>query len=314
MFSVILPVYNGAAFVSKAIDCVLAQTYTDFELIIVNDGSRDNTLEVLSAYEQDPRVRIISQPNGGVSAARNTGMEAAKGDYFAFIDADDQWNSNHLEVISDMIGQYPSAGLYATQQSALLPNGETVSGCHFSDEHPGVSFIEDFLSEYAKDKSAKCYNNTSNVISAEAVRKCGGYKVGCKIGEDLALSLKVAVYYPFVLSSEPTTLYDRSQSSATAEVSFDPDWYFFDEALDILKDETVPETRRESFAKVIDWFRMRRVRHYLIDGRRQDARRAVKEICDPSALGKDMLITKLLFCMPTSLVRKLFLARWKRNS
>lgn len=315
MFSVIIPVYNGAAFVMNAVDSVLAQTYTDFEIIVVNDGSKDDTLQVLSRYESDPRVRILSQPNGGVSKARDTGMEAAKGDYYAFIDADDLWDPNHLEVIAGLIEQYPEAGLYATLQRAKLPSGETVSGCHFSDTHPGVTFLDDFLAAYAEDRSAKCYNNTSNVFRAEAIEKCGGYRVGCRMGEDLALGLKIAVFYPFVLSSEPTTLYDRSQSVATGSSSFDPDWYFFDEAAELMADPSIPESRRDSLRRVMDWFQMRRVRHYLIDGRRKEARAAMSRIRKGTELGKkDLLLTKLLFLMPTALIRKLFLVRWKRGS
>ena len=89
-FSIIMPVYNGANTVSYAVDSVLSQSYKDFELIVVDDGSTDHTLELLKKYrEADSRVRIITQSNQGVSAARNTGIDHAKGKYIGFIDADD---------------------------------------------------------------------------------------------------------------------------------------------------------------------------------------------------------------------------------
>lgn len=87
--SVILPVCNAEKFLDKAVDSVLAQTYTDWELILVNDGSKDATPAICDRRAQDVRVKVIHQPNGGLSAARNSGMKIAAGDYIAFLDADD---------------------------------------------------------------------------------------------------------------------------------------------------------------------------------------------------------------------------------
>lgn len=311
-FSVIIPVFNGADFVSRAVDSALAQTFGALEIIVVDDGSTDDTLRVLSRYADRPAVRVISQPNGGAAAARNTAMAAARGAYFAFLDADDLWDSDHLSVIAAMIRAYPDAGLCATRERALLPSGALTESSGFSERHPGVHRFEDFPAEYAADRGAKCFNSTGTVIRADAALRCGGFHVGCRIGEDLALALKVSLYYPVVLSSRPTTLYDRRRSHVTAESSFDPDWYFFEEAETLLRDPSVPQTRRDSFGRVMDWFRMRRVRHYLIDGRRADARRALHDIRSRRGLRKDLLLTELLFPLPTPLIRRLFLLR-RRN-
>ncbi|MBR4881344.1 MAG: glycosyltransferase, partial [Clostridia bacterium] len=87
-FSVIIPVYNKADTISASIDSVISQTEKDFELIIVDDGSSDNIDEVLSKYKN---IHVITQENGGVSVARNSGIMAAQGDYICFLDADDLW-------------------------------------------------------------------------------------------------------------------------------------------------------------------------------------------------------------------------------
>ena len=88
--SVIIPMYNAQGQIRKCVDSLLAQTYKDFEIVLVNDGSKDNSLVMCKdAYGSDPRVKIIDKPNGGVSDARNTGLRAASGDYVAFVDADD---------------------------------------------------------------------------------------------------------------------------------------------------------------------------------------------------------------------------------
>ena len=114
MFSAIVPVYNGADVIEKAIESVFAQTCSDWELIIVNDGSLDKTAEVLKKYHDVPRVKIITQENAGVSAARNRGVAESCGSHIAFLDADDIWHDDHLEVMEKLTEKYPSAGLYGS--------------------------------------------------------------------------------------------------------------------------------------------------------------------------------------------------------
>ena len=156
MFSVIMPVYNGEKFIDEAIESVFMQSENDWELIIVNDGSTDSTGEVLGKYDKNEKIRIINQPNSGVSVARNNGMENAKGDYIAFLDADDIWHDNHLETMKKLIEKYPDAGLYGTFSGAELINGDVIDKCEFfSEKDSDELFLEDFFDAYNKDKSAK---------------------------------------------------------------------------------------------------------------------------------------------------------------
>lgn len=100
LISVIIPVYNAAPYLSKCIESIMRQTYTDWELILVDDGSRDNSYDICRNYaEQDTRVRAIHQDNAGVSAARNVGLQEATGEYICFIDSDDYVLDNYLEVL-----------------------------------------------------------------------------------------------------------------------------------------------------------------------------------------------------------------------
>ncbi len=107
--SVIITVYNGEQFIARAIDSVLAQTAKPYELIVINDGSKDGTLEVLKRYEG--KIRYITIPNGGVSNARNTGIKMATGDFVAFLDADDVWHLDKLEKQLGAFARYPETGL-----------------------------------------------------------------------------------------------------------------------------------------------------------------------------------------------------------
>lgn len=314
MFSVILPVYNGEKFVDNAINSIFAQTCTDWELIAVNDGSKDNTASVLEKYADNPKVTVINQPNGGVSAARNKGIAVARGSHLVFLDADDLWEPCHLEVMADLIEKYPSAGLYGTFTRAELVNGDVISECNYFKDKEDVIFTDDFFAEYHKDKSAKMFTVITTCISAEAMKKVGGFPVGCAIGEDLELSLRVAAYYPVVLSKQITATYKKENSVATKDKSFDPDWKFFDTVEELYADPCIPQQKKENLRKVMGWFTMRRCRHYIIDGHRKKALNAHRDTPTDSVSAKDRMINSVLLLMPTVLVRRIFAARWRSKA
>ena len=223
-----MPVYNGEKFIDDAIHSVCAQTYDNWELIIVNDGSKDNTADVLKKYETNSQIKIIHKENGGVSVARNTAISASKGEYIVFLDADDVWHTNHLEVMNELVTEYPDAGLYATFTRTELVNGGIIEECNFFKDKPDVVYLEDFFKAYYNDKSAMIFNITTACFSRKALDVTGLFPVGCAIGEDLELALRVAAYFPAVLSKKATGTYKKTNSTATKDVSFDPDWKFFD--------------------------------------------------------------------------------------
>jgi glycosyltransferase involved in cell wall biosynthesis len=114
-FSVVIPLYNKEAYVAKTLNSVLNQTYQNFEIIIVNDYSSDNSLDAVQAIH-DHRIKIINHSgNKGLSASRNTGINAAIHSYIAFLDADDHWDSIYLETIGNLIKEYPNESIFATR-------------------------------------------------------------------------------------------------------------------------------------------------------------------------------------------------------
>ena len=123
-FSVIIPLYNKENYILNALESVFLQSFSDFELIVVNDCSTDRSLEIVQTCK-DPRIKIIEhQKNKGLSASRNTGIKAAKANYMAFLDADDEWKPQFLEKIDFLISEYPSASLFATNYEVLLKNSK----------------------------------------------------------------------------------------------------------------------------------------------------------------------------------------------
>ena len=306
-----MPVYNGEKFIDDAIHSVCAQTYDNWELIIVNDGSKDNTADVFKKYEINSQIKIIHKENGGVSVARNTAISASKGEYIVFLDADDVWHSNHLEVMNELITEYPDAGLYATFTRTELVNGGIIEECNFFKDKPDVVYLEDFFKAYYNDKSAMIFNITTACFSRKALDVTGLFPVGCAIGEDLELALRVAAYFPVVLSKKATGTYKKTNSIATKDISFDPDWRFFDTVNELYSDNRVSDGKKENLKKIMQWFTMRKVRHLVICGRRKEAFSAYHDIGNDPKLLKDKLITLAILLMPVFVVRKLFEVRWR---
>lgn len=121
MVSVIVPLYNKAPWVERCIQSIINQTYLNIEILIINDGSIDNSREVVAAID-DSRIKIYDKPNGGVSSARNFGIEMANGKYIAFLDADDEWLNDHIENILLVSQQVPEAVLACDRCSEVYNN------------------------------------------------------------------------------------------------------------------------------------------------------------------------------------------------
>jgi len=147
--SVIIPTYNRARYVTKAIESVLAQTYHDYEIIVIDDGSTDNTKEVLQPYMD--RIRYIYQQNAGVSAARNTGISEARGEWIAFLDSDDEWLPEKLDVQMEYVARHPEiiAHTVNIDLSDYGSTGETsFSHCGFSPKEKEGIIREPFLPHF----------------------------------------------------------------------------------------------------------------------------------------------------------------------
>jgi len=139
-FSIIIPLYNKAPYIERAINSVLNQSLQNFEIIVVNDGSSDGGEKIVTKIV-DERLKLVSQKNAGVSAARNTGAKEAQYEYLAFLDGDDTYEPNFLSEIVKLIGNFPNAGIYGTSNSFIYPNGKKVK----LGDKCTVKQAEDFL-------------------------------------------------------------------------------------------------------------------------------------------------------------------------
>jgi len=133
LISIIIPLYNKEKFIRRSLESVFSQSYSNIEIVVVNDGSTDGSREIVLSMD-DPRIRLIDKPNGGVSSARNRGIDEAKGVYIAFLDADDVWREKHLEVLMEGFHLYPDAAIVANALEYRWEEGDK----HSNINHNGI--------------------------------------------------------------------------------------------------------------------------------------------------------------------------------
>ena len=181
-FSVIIPLFNKAPYVAKAIRSVLAQTYNGFELIVVDDGSQDDSAEIASRLIRGcENCRLIRQENQGVSMARNTGVAVSHGEYLCFLDADDWWEPTFLEEMAKLIEAFPDAGIYGTNYTIV---NETKRKTRVAKIGVGEDFEKGYINYFSAYASTMYMPLTS--ISVAIPRgvfdEMHGFPKGIKLG------------------------------------------------------------------------------------------------------------------------------------
>lgn len=200
--SVIIPLYNKEISISKTIDSVLSQSFTDFELVIVNDGSTDESLRVVRQY-CNPKVRIFSKRNGGVSSARNFGISKARYEYVAFLDADDHWDNNYLHQMSLLINKYPSAIMFYCPFKSIDKKGNHKSSVILdkSDAFNGLIPIFKFPPRHWPSSSSTIIKKTDETLFFnEQLMK----------GEDLDYWIRTALRGEVAYINTPMAYYNLS--------------------------------------------------------------------------------------------------------
>lgn len=236
-FSVVIPLYNKEREIEATVRSVLAQTLQPKEIIVVNDGSTDCSAEVVRRIDS-PLIRQINQPNGGVSRARNRGIEAATGEYVALLDGDDQWEPDFLEEIARLIEAFPACGLYCTAFRIVADNGLFDAPC---PEQRGIvgNFFRDSAHRYIAIPSTA-------VIPRAAFDNVGGFPEGMKIGEDLYLWIKLARRYRVCFSPRRLVRYSRvAANRSTSTYTPEQSEHSFEE----LYDASAPLDEREFIAR-----------------------------------------------------------------
>ena len=209
MFSVIIPLYNKEKFIFETLSSVSNQTFSDYEVIIVNDSSTDNSLNIAKSFEEkDKRFKVYTVPNGGVSKARNFGISKAIGDYVCFLDADDIWKNNYLEEAAYLIKKYGEKDFLCFSYSWFADNPNNVTRhCslvnHFTDTDKLVDFFKySVLQKSSVALTSAVIIKTSRLLSLEY-----WFHENYSMGEDLDLWVRGAANDKIIYSNKELMLY-----------------------------------------------------------------------------------------------------------
>lgn len=285
-FSVVIPLYNKQNYIAATLQSVLAQTFTDFEIIIVNDVSTDNSVDVVKTFS-DKRIRIINHSvNSGLSATRNTGIKNSEASFVAFLDADDIWKPQFLEKIHELTLKFPNADLFGTKYEEIYP-GNTI--IEFPLEIK-TGIVTDF---FKKELNKHIYCYSSICIKKEAFEKTGYFNENISVGEDVDFNVRANLACTLAYSNEPLatiTMYSENQithSKLSGKTIIDHDYY------------EAANPKNKDLKQYLDFHRYTMAKRYKLDGDQIQYKKLAKAIA-PGSLNYKQLI---LLYSPTLLLK-----------
>lgn len=201
-FSVIIPLYNKAPYIKKALESVVSQSFKDYEVVVVDDGSSDDSLFIAqnTLKESGLDYHIIHQDNAGVSTARNNGVTASHGDYLCFLDADDWWAPTFLERMDWLIDEYPEARIYGTNYYYVKNGRQRI--CVTTAKTGYINYCK----VYAERLQMPLWTG-STCMPRSIFAEMGGFNPKLKLGEDFCLWIKIALKYKVAFLDEALSYY-----------------------------------------------------------------------------------------------------------
>jgi glycosyltransferase involved in cell wall biosynthesis len=210
VISVVIPAYNAERTILETLESVQKQTFSDFEVIVIDDGSTDRTSELVKSVG-DERIKVFSYPNGGMCTARNRGISHVAGEFIAPLDSDDLWTPDKLELQLAALQKHPDAGVAYSWTSDFLDGQEEIS-CHYDP----VLFEGNILPELL---IRNFLNSGSNpLIRRKAIESVGEFDPACTLCADWDFYLRLALHWPFVVVPKYQIRYRLSPDSSSAKV------------------------------------------------------------------------------------------------
>lgn len=268
-FSIIIPLYNKEKHIKRTINSILQQTYQQFEIIVVDDGSTDSSYqEVLDI--KDSRIKLYKKQNEGVSSARNYGIQKSTYEYIGLLDADDVWKPSFLESISKLIYKYPQAGAYATSYEFIRTNSVQTAKLNINLKAEQSAIVDYFMGALKQP----LITASSVVIPKHVFEKIGMFSVDINKGEDLEMWCRIALNYEiaFLNSSLASYYLDADNRSTTTVTNYSKT--FMSRAEKILEQQKMLGNKSIFFEEYMISRIMPRIR-YLINNNKERAARAL---------------------------------------
>ncbi|SNB11619.1 Glycosyl transferase, group 2 family protein [Flavobacterium psychrophilum] len=291
-FSIIIPLYNKENYIEYTLKSVLNQSFIDFEIIIVNDGSTDNSEQIVFQFN-DKRIHYFHKKNEGVSIARNFGIEQAKSDFICFLDADDFWYENYLEIMQTYIEKFST---YKVFSSAIeIETSKTIFPAQYSIKKNADFEIINFFE--ASEKECAIWTSSS-VFHKSIFKKTGVFDPNIKISEDTDLWIRIGLQYPivFIWKTIARYVYDEQSVSRTSN-------YIFEES-SFLKYVEKEKTNKE-LKKYLDLNRFSAAIKNKLNDNYASFEKVIKEINLTNLSFKKRLLLKL----PTPILKKIILLK-----
>lgn len=301
-FSIIIPAYNAEKYIARSIDSILNQTYNDFEIIVIDDGSQDDTYKIATSYN-DKRINVIKQINSGVSVARNTGICSATKEFICFLDADDEYHPSHLEHLRYLINSNLTKGFFSTRFGLYSRNDS--SSIQISNATGRVRYIEDVVSE--------SLNNPEIVwtgcvcIRRDLFALYGMFEPNIKLGEDTDMWRRLYVHTGLVSSDTVTVKRNRDGSEATKlyQRRFEADP--LKRLPSFMEDSRINDNIKASLIIENEYLKLQVVRSYLFSGNKMEAKLRIGQIDKSKIPKKRLYITYFCFFIPSKIIRAIII-------
>ncbi len=206
--SVIIPLYNKEKYIAKAISSVLNQSFVDFELIIVNDGSTDKSERVVKDFN-DQRISLYTKENGGVSSARNFGIEKSKFEYVALLDGDDWWKEDFLSILISLKNKFTDSGIWAGRYVQVNEAGDQIALNRFPQIEEGIFDLFDYF-------YAIC--SSSILLRKSVFNECGYFNEKLTHGEDTDMWIRIALKYNICYTNKTISYYNIAGNPLTRSI------------------------------------------------------------------------------------------------
>lgn len=253
--TIVLPAYNASEYLTETVNSVLSQTYQDFELLVIDDGSTDNTKDIVNDFcERDSRIRLISQKNQGVSVARNNGIKTARGEYIAFLDSDDLWLPNKLAKHVEHLQANPKLGLSFARVEFVTCDGKS-TGKYSNPRMVNIS-AKDLYEENA------AVTPSNAVISRTALEQVGGFDGELSGAADAELFLRLKCHgWEVEGINEILVLYRTSLGGMSSQLyKMEEDWNRLSQKAGVYAPELIQHHYKQAQAMLLRYLARRTLR------------------------------------------------------
>ena len=303
--SIVIPLFNKETTILRAINSVFYQTNKNFELIIVNDGSTDNSAKLVESLSEDKRVRLINQENSGPGAARNRGIREAKTDLIAFLDADDEWLPGFLDAILMLREKYPDCEVFGTSFYISEDSKQLYHPLAFTlykEDWEGI--IPNYLDVILKGKFYP-FNASSVAISKSALERVGGFHEGIRYGCDVDTWIRLSFHSKIAFINKPYSIYhyEAENRSSMLYETMPEDYYPSVQLKNSLDRGEIPPQYISSAKAFISKQQIRGAIEYLKKGQNKRARKLIQS----SFVNKKNLLSFIWIFLCTLIPRNLFL-------